>query len=121
MYDLELCWSLTGLYQSLAIYDRFGRLMYGNEELVKDCLEYVVFEKHIVEEYARWRIHGKIIPPWLPKPDAILRTMKQPPPPPPLSSSSKPNASSLSTGDEKGGDSNGASDVKSPQPALAWL
>ncbi|XP_075146435.1 mitochondrial ribosomal protein L45 [Haematobia irritans] len=52
--------------QMLAIYDRFGRLMHGSEILAKDVLEYVVFEKHISNEYGRWRLHDKIIPDWLP-------------------------------------------------------
>ncbi|XP_013113533.1 large ribosomal subunit protein mL45 [Stomoxys calcitrans] len=52
--------------QLLAIYDRFGRLMHGSEIVAKDVLEYVVFEKHISNEYGRWRLHDKIIPDWLP-------------------------------------------------------
>ena len=52
--------------QLLAIYDRFGRLMHGSEILAKDVLEYVVFEKHISNEYGQWRLHDKIIPDWLP-------------------------------------------------------
>ncbi|ESO96403.1 hypothetical protein LOTGIDRAFT_159809 [Lottia gigantea] len=46
--------------QKLALYDRFGRLMFGSDELTKDVLEYIVFEKHIVNLYGLWRIHGKI-------------------------------------------------------------
>ena len=49
----------------LAIYDRFGRLQYGNENVIRDILEYVVFEKHIVEEYTNWRIHGKVTLLWV--------------------------------------------------------
>lgn len=52
--------------QVLAIYDRFGRLMHGSEILAKDVLEYVVFEKHISNEYGVWRLHEKIIPDWMP-------------------------------------------------------
>ncbi|XP_053969441.1 probable 39S ribosomal protein L45, mitochondrial [Anastrepha ludens] len=52
--------------QVLAIYDRFGRLMHGSEIVAKDVLEYVVFEKHISNEYGQWRLHDKIIPDWLP-------------------------------------------------------
>ncbi|XP_014467772.1 PREDICTED: probable 39S ribosomal protein L45, mitochondrial [Dinoponera quadriceps] len=51
--------------QILAIYDRFGRLMQGSEILKKDVLEYIVFEKHLSNEYGIWRIHGKIIPSWM--------------------------------------------------------
>jgi len=50
--------------QTLAIYDRFGRLMHGSEIVAKDVLEYVVFEKHLSNEYGVWRIHDKIIPDW---------------------------------------------------------
>jgi len=52
------------IFQTLAIYDRFGRLMFGNELTPKDVLEYVVFEKHLSNIYGSWRVHGKIIPPW---------------------------------------------------------
>lgn len=51
--------------QILAIYDRFGRLMLGNETIPKDVLEYVVFERHLANKYGRWRIHSKIIPDWM--------------------------------------------------------
>ncbi|XP_029174513.1 probable 39S ribosomal protein L45, mitochondrial [Nylanderia fulva] len=51
--------------QILAIYDRFGRLIQGSEILKKDVLEYIVFEKHLANEYGVWRIHGKIIPSWM--------------------------------------------------------
>lgn len=61
-------------FQILAIYDRFGRLIHGSEILAKDVLEYVVFEKHIANEYGRWRIHGKIIPDWLPPKEPSRRT-----------------------------------------------
>ena len=44
----------------LAIYDRFGRLQYGNENVIRDILEYVVFEKYITRMYTDWRIHGKV-------------------------------------------------------------
>ena len=64
--------------QTLAIYDRFGRLMYGGENLIKDCLDYVVFEKHLSDEYGRWRLHGKIVPEWMPRAEPIRRTMRQP-------------------------------------------
>lgn len=51
--------------QILAVYDRFGRLIQGSEILRKDVLEYIVFEKHLANEYGAWRIHGKIIPSWM--------------------------------------------------------
>lgn len=55
--------------QVLAIYDRFGRLMHGSEILAKDVLEYVVFEKHMSNEYGEWRLHAKLIPDWMPAKD----------------------------------------------------
>lgn len=70
--------------QTLAVYDRFGFLMFGNENVVKDVLEYVVFEKHISNTYGQWRIHSKIIPEWMPPRQPINKTYVKPPPPPPL-------------------------------------
>ncbi|KAF0773018.1 putative 39S ribosomal protein L45, mitochondrial [Aphis craccivora] len=52
--------------QTLSVFDRFGRLIFGSDVIAKDVLEYVVFEKHIVNQYGMWRIHGKIIPDWMP-------------------------------------------------------
>ncbi|NXE99757.1 RM45 protein, partial [Menura novaehollandiae] len=66
--------------QILAIYDRFGRLMYGGEEIPKDVLEYVVFERYLVNPYGSWRMHGKIIPEWAPPRDPIIKTVMIPGP-----------------------------------------
>uniref|UniRef100_A0A8P0SQ29 Large ribosomal subunit protein mL45 n=1 Tax=Canis lupus familiaris TaxID=9615 RepID=A0A8P0SQ29_CANLF len=66
--------------QTLAIYDRFGRLMYGQEDVPRDVLEYVVFEKHLVNPYGSWRMHGKITPPWAPHKQPILKTVMIPGP-----------------------------------------
>ncbi|XP_037944890.1 probable 39S ribosomal protein L45, mitochondrial [Teleopsis dalmanni] len=60
--------------QMLAIYDRFGRLIHGSEIIAKDVLEYIVFEKHISNEYGKWRLHDKIIPDWLPAQQVPLAT-----------------------------------------------
>lgn len=68
--------------QLLAIYDRFGRLMHGSEILAKDVLEYVVFEKHLANEYGQWRLHDKIIPDWLPPREPSERTYRKPVEPP---------------------------------------
>lgn len=80
--SLSLFWHLLYVFvdaQTLAIYDRFGRLAYGSENLAKDSLEYVVFEKHISDEYGSWRIHGKIIPDWMPPgQQTVIRTMRKP-------------------------------------------
>ena len=52
--------------------------MYGSEHLIKDVLEYVIFEKHIVNEYGRWRVHGKIVPTWLPEREPLITTIRKP-------------------------------------------
>ncbi|XP_050296653.1 probable 39S ribosomal protein L45, mitochondrial [Anthonomus grandis grandis] len=67
--------------QILALYDRFGRLMHGSEILAKDVLEYVVFEKHLSNQYGIWRVHAKIIPSWLPPKEPSKRTFKELPEP----------------------------------------
>ncbi|XP_067003574.1 large ribosomal subunit protein mL45 [Anabrus simplex] len=64
--------------QVLAIYDRFGRLMHGSEILAKDVLEYVVFEKHLSNQYGQWRLHDKIIPDWMPAKEPGLKTYRLP-------------------------------------------
>lgn len=61
----------------MAIYDRFGRLMHGSEIIAKDVLEYVVFEKHLTNQYGVWRIHAKIIPDWLPQKEPASTTFRR--------------------------------------------
>ncbi|XP_058453751.1 large ribosomal subunit protein mL45 [Malaya genurostris] len=68
--------------QKLAIYDRFGRLMHGSETIAKDCLEYVVFEKHLSNEYGVWRLHEKIIPDWMPPKSPAFTTYRMDDEPP---------------------------------------
>ncbi len=63
----------------MAVYDRFGRLSHGSEVIAKDVLEYVVFEKHLANEYGIWRVHAKIIPPWLNTEIDSPRTFVAPP------------------------------------------
>ena len=46
----------------MALYDRFGRLMYGSPSVPRDVLDYVVFEKHISDDAGRWRMHAKLKP-----------------------------------------------------------
>lgn len=65
--------------QTLAIYDRFGRLMHGSEIIAKDVLEYIVFEKHLSNEYGTWRLHDKIIPDWTPPREPTRRTFVEVP------------------------------------------
>ncbi|XP_025219534.1 39S ribosomal protein L45, mitochondrial isoform X2 [Theropithecus gelada] len=67
-------------FPTLAIYDRFGRLMYGQEDVPKDVLEYVVFEKQLTNPYGSWRMHSKIVPPWAPPKQPILKTVMIPGP-----------------------------------------
>uniref|UniRef100_A0A8K9Y4C6 Large ribosomal subunit protein mL45 n=1 Tax=Oncorhynchus mykiss TaxID=8022 RepID=A0A8K9Y4C6_ONCMY len=61
--------------QSLAVYDRFGRLMMGSEEEPRDVLEYLVLERHLVNHYGMWRLHGKIVPAWAPVTEPIVKTV----------------------------------------------
>jgi len=65
--------------QVLAIYDRFGRLIHGSEEVAVDCLEYIVFERHISNSYGRWRVHDRIVPTWAKQPPPIKKTYKEVP------------------------------------------
>lgn len=51
-------------------------MLYGSEILAKDVLEYVVFEKHVANEYGKWRVHDKIIPDWLPPKEPSAKTIK---------------------------------------------
>ncbi|XP_069120359.1 large ribosomal subunit protein mL45-like isoform X2 [Argopecten irradians] len=64
--------------QMLAIYDRFGRLMYGSDTVPRDVLEYVVFEKHIVNMYGEWKMHNKITPKWMAPQAPQIRTQVKP-------------------------------------------
>ncbi|XP_030627759.1 large ribosomal subunit protein mL45 [Chanos chanos] len=66
--------------QTLAVYDRFGRLMLGDEEEPRDVLEYLVLERHLVNPYGRWRLHGKIVPAWAPPKDPIIKSVMIPGP-----------------------------------------
>lgn len=52
--------------------------MHGSEIIAKDVLEYVVFEKHISNEYGKWRVHEKIIPDWMPPREPAPRTFVKP-------------------------------------------
>lgn len=56
--------------------------MHGSEIIAKDVLEYVVFEKHLANQYGIWRVHAKIIPDWLPpkEPTAATYLRRETPP-----------------------------------------
>jgi len=64
--------------QSVAIYDRFGRLAYGDPELQRTVIEYVVFEKRISDTYGAWRMHGKLEPDWMDAKPPMKRTFRMP-------------------------------------------
>lgn len=53
--------------------------MHGSEIIAKDVLEYVVFEKHLSNEYGVWRLHDKIIPDWLPPREPVKLTYRKAP------------------------------------------
>ncbi|GBO18318.1 39S ribosomal protein L45, mitochondrial, partial [Araneus ventricosus] len=84
----------------LAVYDRFGRLIHGSEDTVKDVLEYVVLEKHLTLPHGSWKLHGKIIPDWMPPKESIKKTYHLPdvdkdfPEPPPSKSVQETDSSS---------------------------
>lgn len=50
--------------------------MHGSEILAKDVLEYVVFEKHLSNEYGLWRLHEKIVPNWMPPKEPVTKTFR---------------------------------------------
>ena len=50
----------------------------GGENLIRNSLEFVVFEKFISDEYGRWRIHDKIIPEWAHSQVQVHRTYRRP-------------------------------------------
>ncbi|RUS71333.1 hypothetical protein EGW08_020898 [Elysia chlorotica] len=97
--------------QILAIYDRFGRLMYGDPKLAKSVVEYVIFEKWISDTYGRWRIHGKIIPQWMEPRDSLIKTYRVPNfgPLPPEEPDDKDDKSVKKNNDDDGGDEEGTS------------
>lgn len=47
--------------QTLAIFDRHGRLIHGSPTDVKEVFEYIVFEMYLADEYGRWRMHDRIV------------------------------------------------------------
>ncbi|KAG1683308.1 putative 39S ribosomal protein L45, mitochondrial [Nymphon striatum] len=86
--------------QTLAMYDRFGRLMHGSEVVAKDVLEYVVFEKHLANNYGAWRIHSKIIPDWMPPKEPSKITFVKPQLPPELQSEETESEKKIITKEE---------------------
>ena len=66
--------------QKIAIYDRFGRLAFGNDKLPTDVLEFVVFERYLSNPYSQWRMHDKIVPDWITESTPVLRSFVMPAP-----------------------------------------
>ncbi|KAL4229086.1 39S ribosomal protein L45 [Mactra antiquata] len=52
--------------QIIALYDQFGRLVYGHPKTPVDVLDFIVFEKNLVDLYGKWRMIDKNTPDWLP-------------------------------------------------------
>ena len=46
----------------MALKDQYGRHLKGSDKKVKQVKDYVVFERHIVNKYGRWRVCGKVFP-----------------------------------------------------------
>ena len=49
-------------FQVMAVKDRYGRHLKGSDKIVKQVKDYVVFERHIVNKYGRWKVCGKVFP-----------------------------------------------------------
>jgi large subunit ribosomal protein L45 len=62
--------------QKLAIYDQFGRLLLGSEEVAREVIEYVIFENHVASVDGRWRILDKIYPKWSKPKEGVVRTFQ---------------------------------------------
>jgi large subunit ribosomal protein L45 len=65
--------------------------MFGDPDQARDVLEYVVFEKHIANVYGQWRVHGKVVPEWMPSRGALHKTYvkKEPAPLPEIEEEEK--------------------------------
>lgn len=48
--------------QIIATRDRLGRHASGSTRVPKTVLDFVVFERHVIDPYSRWRICGKVEP-----------------------------------------------------------
>lgn len=85
--------------------------MHGSEIVKKDVLEYVVFENHLANKYGAWRIHAKIIPPWMPEREYAQRTyLMKPEEPEPVEEPPKKAEVSVAHVDK---------DSSAPRPAVA--
>uniref|UniRef100_A0A0N4ZV19 Large ribosomal subunit protein mL45 n=1 Tax=Parastrongyloides trichosuri TaxID=131310 RepID=A0A0N4ZV19_PARTI len=50
--------------QKIAVYDRYGQLILGSKDKIKDVQEFIVFENHISDLDGKWRLHDKVYPSW---------------------------------------------------------
>ncbi|CEF66340.1 39S ribosomal protein L45, mitochondrial [Strongyloides ratti] len=48
--------------QKIAVFDRFGHLILGSKDKIKDVEEYIVYENHIADTDGKWRLHDKVYP-----------------------------------------------------------
>ena len=46
----------------MAIKDKHGRHITGSDKEVKECIDYVVFERHLTNRYGVWKVCGKLHP-----------------------------------------------------------
>lgn len=46
----------------------------GSEDVARDVLEYVIFERFLLDRYGKWRLHAKIPMPDSTPPSVSLRT-----------------------------------------------
>ena len=46
--------------------------------MIRNSLEFVVFEKQISDEYGSWRMHDKIVPEWAQSDVRVQRTFRKP-------------------------------------------
>lgn len=60
--------------QTLAVFDRHGRLSNGSPTEVREVLEYLVFEKLLSDEYGLWRVHDRIRPSRQPSYNRVQKT-----------------------------------------------
>ena len=49
-------------FQVMALKDHHGRHITGSDKDAKEVVDYVVFERHIVHRYGKWRVCGKLFP-----------------------------------------------------------
>ena len=58
--------------------DQYGRHIKGSDKKVKKVKDYVVFERHIVNKYGRWKVCGKVFPQQDAQPQRVQQLTQQP-------------------------------------------